>query len=56
MSARVDAAKEILHRIETAYHQRKDYPPFALVSFEDRPRYHLFVVKIIKEYLEEESA
>ena len=41
-------------KLEGAYHERlmkgpKDYPPFALTSWDDRARYHAFILKLIAE-------
>ena len=50
---RQEAAKSIKRKIEAAYHERNDYPPFEIVSFHDRPIYHRYILKIIDEWAEE---
>ena len=49
---RAEAAESIRKMIEGAYHDRKDYPPLARTSFEDRPRYYRYILKILAEWAE----
>ena len=41
--------EEIKNKIKNAYFDRKDYPPYAIMSWDDRVRYHAFILKIIDE-------
>ena len=50
----IDALEKLRTKIENAYFTRltkgeKDYPPFKIVGFEDRPVYHHFIIKLIDE-------
>ncbi len=47
---RVDLIKKIQREIDGGYHDRKDYPPFALMSWDDRSRYRGYVFKIMDEF------
>jgi hypothetical protein len=44
-----DEAEEIKRIIDRGYHEREDYPPFALTPWDDRNRYRAYVFKIIDE-------
>jgi hypothetical protein len=39
--------------IDRGYHDRKDYPPYALAAWDDRNRYREYVFKIIDELVKE---
>lgn len=45
--------EKVLKTAMDGYHDRKDYPPFALTSWDDRNRFIAYLKKINKE-LEEE--
>lgn len=47
--------EEIKEEIETAYHCRQDYPPYALNAWDDRNRYHDYIFKILDEFIEAEG-
>ena len=41
-------------KLQNAYYDRltkgpKDYPPYALMSWDDRAKYHAFILKLIDE-------
>ena len=40
---------EVLKRANDGYHDRDDYPPFALVSWDDRARWNAYLRKINAE-------
>jgi hypothetical protein len=44
-----EQAAYIERAISGGYMARNDYPPFALVSFEDRPRYHQYVQRVLAD-------
>lgn len=44
-----EQAAYIERAISGGYHARDDYPPFALVSFEDRPRYHQYITRVLAD-------
>jgi len=46
---RSNTIQEIRQKIVNAYNERDDYPPFALTVFEDRPRYHRYILKLLDE-------
>jgi hypothetical protein len=50
---REEAKESIRKKIEGAYHERKDYPPYALMSWDDRARYHQYIMKLIEEWANE---
>lgn len=52
----VKTLEAILGKIDGAYHDRDDYPPMAIMGFEDRPRYHAYIQKLIREAIEEAEA
>jgi len=45
----LEQARYIERAISGGYHERNDYPPFKVVSFEDRPAYHAYVVRVLKD-------
>lgn len=47
---RVKLIEAIKREIDSGYHQRKDYPPYALVSWDDRHHYREYVFKIMDEF------
>src|SRR5258708_21664521 len=47
-----DQAQWIKNAISDGYHRRNDYPPFELMSFHDRPRYHEYVCRVINDMTE----
>ena len=47
---RAEAAKSIRRKIEGAYNDRDDYPPYALTPFADRPLYHQYIIKLLEEW------
>lgn len=58
MTDKVEVLEKLKRKIENAYYDRtsknqKDYPPFKLTVFEDRPVYHRFIIKLIDEEIEE---
>lgn len=44
-----EQARYIERAISGGYHERNDYPPFAIVSFEDRPRYHQYIQRVLRD-------
>ena len=57
MTTALEALEKLRRTVDACYHDpkyRDKYPPFALVSFEDRPLYHNFIIKIIDDAVEEE--
>lgn len=44
-----ETINDLRREIVNAYNTRDDYPPFALTSFEDRPRYHKYILKLLDE-------
>ena len=47
---RVALIEKIKQAIDNGYHDRDDYPPFAIVSWDDRSRYKNYVYKIMDEF------
>ena len=41
--------KEVLKIANEGYHERNDYPPYALVSWEDRNKWNKYLEKINDE-------
>lgn len=41
--------KEVLKKAQDGYHDRKDYPPFALMSWTDRSKWNEYLKKINEE-------
>jgi len=53
-----EALERLLRKMDGAYHERllegpKDYPPYALTSWDDRARYDAFIRKLIAETMKE---
>lgn len=46
-----EEALKLQRTIDDGYHNRDDYPPFALMSWDDRNRYRKYVFKIIEEFI-----
>jgi hypothetical protein len=44
---RVDLIEKIKQEIDNGYHNRDDYPPYAIMSWDDRSRYRAYVFKTI---------
>lgn len=53
LKARCEALVKIVDTADAGYHTRKDYPPFAVASWEDRTRWSNYIRKLIKEALRE---
>lgn len=51
----LELAKEIKHKVDMGYHNRDDYPPFALVSWDDRNKYREYIFRIIDEVCNEKT-
>lgn len=51
---RVELIEKIKKEIDYGYHLRDDYPPYALVSWDDRTRFHEYVYKILDEFAQGE--
>jgi hypothetical protein len=51
-----EEAQAIKRTIDSGYHNRSDYPPFALAPWDDRNRYREYVFKIIDEFIKKEDA
>lgn len=47
---RVDLIQKIKREIDDGYHNRKDYPPYALASWDDRSRYREYAFRIMDEF------
>lgn len=41
--------KEVLEKAQDGYHDREDYPPFALTSWDDRTKWNKYLEKINEE-------
>lgn len=54
-SARLEMLENVRRTIENAYHERVDYPPFRLISFDDRAVYHQYIIKLIYELIDFEK-
>lgn len=48
-------AKAIWRKIEHAYRDRDDYPPFALAAWDDRSRFREYIHKLIDEFIREHT-
>jgi hypothetical protein len=48
-----ETLEALRRKIDGAYGNRDDYPPFKMTPFEDRPAYHAFINKLIMETIEE---
>ncbi len=46
----VDLISKIKSEIDNGYHDRSDYPPYAIMAWDDRTRYRLYVFKIMDEF------
>ena len=55
MSVRVETLEKIRRKINDAYHDRDDYPPYKLDSFTDRAVYHQYIEKLIIEEIDLEK-
>ena len=44
--------EEIKRVIDSGYGNRDDYPPYALMSWDDRNRYRKYIFKILDEFVE----
>ena len=42
-------ADSLKNTIDSAYHRRDDYPPYAVMSWDDRTRYRAYIFKLIDE-------
>lgn len=51
---RVDLIEKIKREIDNGYSNRDDYPPFALMAWDDRGRYREYVFKIMGEFAQGE--
>lgn len=51
---RVELIEKIKRKIDNGYHDREDYPPFALAAWDDRNRYRKYVFKIMDEFAQGE--
>ena len=47
---RVELIEKIKREIDEGYHSRSDYPPYALVSWDDRNRYREYIFKVMDEF------
>lgn len=47
-----EEAEDLKRKIDRGYHDRDDYPPYAIESWTDRNRYREYVFKIIDEFVE----
>jgi len=47
---RVELIAKIKREIDNGYHNREDYPPYALMSWDDRNRYREYVFRIMNEF------
>lgn len=54
-SARLETLEKVIRTINDAYHDRDDYPPYKLMSFDDRAVYHLYILKLIEELIDFEK-
>ncbi len=48
-------AEDLKGLIDRGYHDRDDYPPYALISWDDRNRYRDYVFRIIDEKAESDE-
>lgn len=49
-------AIKLKNEIDEGYHEREDYPPYALMPWDDRNRYREYIFKIIDEFTDREVA
>lgn len=54
-SARLETLEKVIRTINGAYHDRDDYPPYQLASFDDRAIYHQYILKLIEELIDFEK-
>lgn len=47
-----DQADAIIHKLDGGYHDREDYPPYALVSWDDRNRYRKYLINVLADMIE----
>lgn len=50
-----EEADKLKTAIDRGYNNRPDYPPFAIVSWDDRKRYREYIFKIIDEFTDQEN-
>ena len=55
VEAVVSFVKILKSTIDNAYHIRKDYPPLALMAWDDRNRYRKYIFEIMDEILSKQS-
>ena len=55
MSVRVETLEKIRRKINNAYHDRDDYPPYQLGIPTDRVVYHRYIEKLILEEIDLEK-
>ena len=48
---RKEAVDSIKRKINGAYSDRQDYPPFVIMSYDDRARYHAYILKLLDEWV-----
>ena len=51
---REELIEKIKRAIDDGYHNRDDYPPFAIMAWDDRSRYRKYVYKIMDEFAQGE--
>ena len=47
---RVTLIEKMKQTMDKGYHDRQDYPPYALAPWDDRNRYREYIFKIMDEY------
>lgn len=49
-------ANALLKKLDDGYHNREDYPPFAIDSMTDRNRYRYYVRTVAAEFYQENES
>ena len=47
-----DQADAIIHKLDGGYHDRGDYPPYAVMSWDDRKRYREYLINVLADMIE----
>lgn len=56
MNVKPTLGERIIERAHRGYHDRKDYPPYAIAAWDDRRRWSEYIVKIANEIEAEDAA
>ena len=55
MNEKIIDFKEVMKKAHDGYHDRDDYPPLALMPWDDRPRWTKYLEKIYEELKKEKN-